>query len=253
MLATNVNFLIKMKRQFLSSVLLILQLGFLLLSSPSNAATLAKDRMWPPGSIINVLFLDGSPEQMDRVRAVAPLWLVESSLVFRFFESPKEAPALTHIRISFFNQSGSRLGAHGDYQSLDATMQLAELNHYDLESSLAQRYILHEFGHALGLEHEYRNPRWPYGEKAIEEHIERCIPRLQNNAFNKEEAAVRCNEINTKLDSSNSHFTAYDKLSIMNYPQSITLEEGQKVLIKATTRLSILDKLAISRWYGKKN
>ena len=221
--------------------------------SYSAAAVLAKEKLWPQNQTLNVVFLDGEPSQKSRVKTIAPQWVEGIQLQFRFFESLKTAPNKTHIRISFDKETGSMLGDHGDYHSQSPTLLLNELNTILLESDLAARYILHEFGHALGFEHEFRNPNWPYGEAPIKLLIEKCVPRLSKIDYSLAEASEKCRELNQPLSKENSFSTVYDKHSIMNYPQSITLKDHSKVIIAAKTKLSALDRLAMERWYGKSN
>ncbi len=212
---------------------------------------LAKEKLWPQNQTLNVVFLDGKPKQIARVKAIAPKWVEGIKLQLSFFDSIDSAPNQTHIRISFSNETGSMLGDHGDYLSKSPTLLLNDLNTIMLESDLAARYILHEFGHALGFEHEFRNPNWPYGNAPIQLLINKCVPRLSKMDYSPTEASEKCHALNQPLTKENSLSTVYDKHSIMNYPQSITLNDDSKVVIAAKTKISALDRLAMERWYGK--
>lgn len=223
----------------------------LVLSSEIAAAVLVKDKMWPRHSTLNVVFLDGTSRQHQLVKDYAPLWTNGSSLKLKFFDGFKQAPKHTHIRVSFKFHTGSVLGNHGELESRDPTLQLSELNDKNLPINFARRLILHEFGHALGFEHEYRNPRWPYGVAAIQTQIEECFPRLVKIGYDDKEARTRCIEINETLESSQVNSTTYDEFSIMNYPQKIRLKDSSLKHIKTRFKLSILDKLAMERWYGE--
>ncbi len=215
------------------------------------SAVLVKQKMWPKNSTLNVVFIDGNIEQKQKVRQIAPLWLNNSSLKFQFFDNFATAPKQTHIRVSFSSYTGSTLGNHGDLSSQTPTLLLAELNQTDLPEIYANRLILHEFGHALGLEHEYRNPDWPFGQAPINQQIEHCLPRLESLGYATMEAKHKCQEINAPLNENNIYKTIYDEFSIMNYPQTFTLADQSQKHILAVSKLSILDKLAIERWYGK--
>ncbi|MET1256165.1 hypothetical protein [Aliikangiella maris] len=208
--------------------------------------------MWPKNSTLNVVFIDGTTEQKAVVKRYAPLWTENSSLQLAFFDSLAHAPKYSHIRISFQSHTGSILGNHGDLVDQAPTLQLAELNRLSLESERAKRLILHEFGHALGFEHEFRNPLWPYQYSPIEKQISECTPRLQAIGFNAQDATIRCREINQMLEPELINATIFDEFSIMNYPLTIPINRQQNKTIKATSQLSILDKLAMERWYGKK-
>ena len=233
------------------SRILTLLICLQLLPLPLKAAVLVKDKMWPKNSTLNVVFIDGTDAQKSLVKQFAPLWLEESSLKFQFFDSLSVAPKKSHIRVSFFSHTGSILGNHGDLLSQEPTLKLSELNDENLPIDYVRRFVLHEFGHALGFEHEYRNPDWPYGDAAIQVHIVECYPRLSKLGYSTAEASNRCQEINSPLNNSVINSTIYDEYSIMNYPQVIELTDKSTKRISAKTKLSVLDKLAMQRWYSQ--
>lgn len=216
-----------------------------------SAAVLVKDKMWPKHTTLNVVFMDGTAKQHDLVKNYAPLWVVETSLTIQFFDGFVNAPKQSHIRVSFKSHTGSILGNHGELESRQPTLQLPDLLDEQLPEDYARRLILHEFGHALGFEHEYRNPKWPYGDAAIQIQIDDCFPRLKSIGYTAKDAKKHCQEINQPLQKSQVNSTTYDEFSIMNYPQKIRLENNTHKLIKARFKLSVLDKLAMQRWYGK--
>jgi hypothetical protein len=224
-------------------------LAYLLVQAPSHAAVLVKDKMWPKGSTLAVVFLDGKFSQKASVKQYAPLWLEGTSLSFKFYDSLEKAPKQTHIRVSFTSYDGAKLGNHGDYLSKHATLLLNSLNDPDLPEEDKKRLILHEFGHALGFEHEYRNPNWPFGNAPIEQQIKDCIPRMEKIGHSPEKAHKKCHEINSLLEKSLVHTTIYDEFSIMNYPQLIKLGADSFKRIEARSELSLLDQLAIQQWY----
>lgn len=229
-------------------------LCYLIISSffqTAFAAVLVKDKMWPNHSVLNVVFIDGNKQQKQQVILYAPLWLVDSGLSLKFFDSFANAPDKTHIRVSFNSHTGSQLGNHGDYWSKQPTLLLNQLNQQDLPDASIRRLILHEFGHALGFEHAYRNPKWPFGQQAIDRQINDCTPRLEKIGYSYSEAQRKCVEINSPLIKHQVYTTIYDENSIMNYPQKIVLKNKKVKYIQAKTQLSVLDHLAIQQWYGK--
>ena len=216
-----------------------------------DAAVLVKNKMWPPRSTLNIVFIDGSENLKNQVKAIAPLWIKNTGLTFQFFDGLAQAPQKTHIRVSFNQHTGSTLGDHGDYYSSDPTLLLAELSQPDLAPESIKRFILHEFGHALGFEHEYRSPRWPFGDAPIQQQINNCQPRLQNLNYTTTQARVECEQINRQLAAKDVKTTTFDEFSIMNYPQVIQLANDEIKHIKAAYKLSLLDKLAVQQWYPK--
>lgn len=229
----------------------LLSVIFILKAAYLPAAVLVKDKMWPKNFRLDVVFIDGEDWQKALVKKYAPLWTKNSSLSLKFYDGLRQAPKQTHIRISFSGYNGSRLGNHQDYLAKQATLLLSALNKKNLSETEARRVILHEFGHALGFEHEYLNPNWPYGRAAIDQLIAECIPRFQKINYSLEQAKLKCHQINQPLAADKVHATIFDEFSIMNYPQKIPLADGSIKKIKTATELSALDELAIERWYGK--
>ncbi len=221
----------------------------LLLSQAALSAVLVKNKQWQNHQAIRVLFLDGDRTLHQKVIDIAPQWLQGTGLSFRFYHDFKSAPSTTHIRISFKQHNGSQLGDHGDYLSRHPTMNLSQLAKEQLSDSGMQRLILHEFGHALGLEHEYLNPYWPYDQSFLQDLLNNCYPKMQAIGYQSNEAIQHCQKINQPLNKRETLATAYDEASIMNYPIRWTDKDGIKRRIKASTQLSYLDHYAMQLWY----
>lgn len=224
---------------------------FYISSSGLHAAVLQTDKQWPQNQVLNVLFLDGDKALRDIVKKYAPLWVEKTNLTFKFFDSPNSSPQQTHIRISFLLQNGSRLGNHGDYHSLDATMNLFDLSSKKLSLKGEARLVLHEFGHALGLIHEYRSPEWPFGDNIQNQIRKGCLPKMMRIGYSKQEAKNRCFLVNQPINKKEVQSTAYDEFSIMNYPVTFTLDSGTDKTIKRIFSLSYLDRYAIQLWYPR--
>lgn len=227
-------------------------MGLILCASQTgHSAVLIKSKQWPQGSVLNVVFLDGDKELHQLVQQIAPLWLDKTNLTFRFFSDLEHAPVQTHIRVSFTLHSGSRLGDHQDYLSKHATMNLHALSLNQLSDRGMQRLILHEFGHALGFEHEYRSGYWPYNDQPIEQIMQECQPKMVLIGFSQSTAVKRCRIVNAPVNSDTAYLTAYDERSIMNYPMTFLMSDGTTKQIVPAVKLSLLDRYSIQQWYSR--
>jgi len=223
----------------------------LLNSQSVIASVLVKEHQWPQNSQLNIVFLDGSTEIKVLVKNYSVLWIKDTNLSFQFFDSLDKAPLKTHIRISFKHHSGSQLGNQKNHLSKKPTMNLIDLVSDQISDAGTKRLILHEFGHALGFEHEFRNPNWPYSQLAMPEIMSICLPKMIFIGYSKKNAEAHCLLINKELRSEDVLSTAYDEISIMNYALNFKDKTGFTVNIEAQSQLSYLDLYAIQKWYPK--
>jgi hypothetical protein len=110
--------------------------------------------LWPVGTTIHVAFLDGTPELKDFVKKTAVRWESFANVHFDF-----DAPARTSdVRVSFKEPMAySYVGTAAlGLPKKEATVMLGTIaapGAVDREAA-----VLHEFGHVLGLVHEYQTP-----------------------------------------------------------------------------------------------
>ncbi len=172
---------------------------------------------WANGSTIKVKFIGGSNYVRDRVRYYANMWTQHANLNFKFVNyGPSD------IRVSFV-QNGSSWSVIGK-QALqmgtnEATMNFGWLNDRTPEYEF-KRTILHEFGHALGLLHEHQNPSGgiPWDEAAVYSHY------WNSQGWNKQTTYAN---VIQKASRNATQFSNYDPHSIMHYPVSASLTDGQ--------------------------
>lgn len=118
---------------------------------------------WPQ-PVVTVCFFDGSAGARAAVAAIAGRWTEGSGVRFDFGPGPTPATCNPQrpadVRVSFAG------AGHWSYvgtvaKSIAAgqpTMNLQRLDEADLNAPYNTFVVLHEFGHALGFEHEHQSP-----------------------------------------------------------------------------------------------
>lgn len=112
-------------------------------------------KLWSPGETLRVSFLDGDPVVQSKVASYAIQWCQYANIRFAFVQDPD-----AEIRISFADVgTWSRLGLEATRVARDKpTMNFDDLEP-DTSEAVYSHYVLHEFGHALGLLHEHQSPK----------------------------------------------------------------------------------------------
>ena len=193
---------------------------------------------WSNGSTIKVKFIGGSNYVRDRVRYYAKMWTQHANLNFEFVNY-----GYSDIRVSFV-QNGSSWSVIGKQAQQmganEATMNFGWLNDRTPEYEF-RRTILHEFGHALGLLHEHQNPSGgiPWDEAAVYNHYRTSQGWNQQTTY--------ANVIQ-KASRNATQFSNYDPRSIMHYPVSASLTNGQ-YQVGINKDLSSTDKAYIRQVY----
>ncbi|MEM9670434.1 MAG: hypothetical protein AAF950_16050 [Pseudomonadota bacterium] len=179
-------------------------------ASITERATLIRAKKWDPGELVTVSFLDGTPQLHERVKAVANEWVGINMANLKFIW---EAPDQTDIRISF-QHSGSWSYLGTDCRRIprpDPTMNYGWLTE-DSDEDALRRVVLHEFGHALGLNHEHLNPL-----DEIDWNRNEVIADLSGPPNNWDLETISRNMFDTpRLSDVNA--TPVDRDSIMMYP-----------------------------------
>ena len=162
-----------------------------------------RGKLWKVGSTLRFRFLDGNEKQKEIVRAAITEWAAQINLGFT-----ETGTGEAELRISF-RQPGS-----WSYEGTDAlgiAKNEATINYGTLpqvtDTDVASQTALHEFGHALGLQHEFQNPSAGdvFNVKALYDYFDTSTGR---------KSWVDSNFV-AKVDYPGSR--AYDPESVMNY------------------------------------
>jgi len=102
---------------------------------------------WVNGSEIKIRFLEGTQQQIDMVKQIAPEWTQYANLSFAFTDDPS-----AQIRVSFDANDGAWSYIGTDNMSIPKNVATLNLGWQD------EGVILHEFGHMIGLAHEHSSP-----------------------------------------------------------------------------------------------
>ena len=193
------------------------------LSQPATRSVLNNLRLWPVPRRLTICFVSGDAglrkKVVDAIRAnwsLADLSEGRLDLDSNTFQSlPDCGPTPSaDIRVAFQKGSG-----HWSYVGAESLNHLPSMNFDGLEGLAAAdagRIVAHEFGHALGLEHEHQSPAAPKD----------CgwnFPYLRTHYLWQDDAQMHANfdKLQNYLLAPRSAFayviSMYDKRSVMHY------------------------------------
>jgi len=225
-------------------------LGTFLLSQLAFAApplVVSKDKLWKTRNI-NIAFVSGTPEERELVKKFAMPWTKYANLNFNFYDSLSEAPGgRAHIRIQISRRDDKNPFAGDSYVGTDslyagAPQSMRIFIKPDEMSYLLRGVVLHEFGHALGLNHEHQHPQRTY---------EFDETKLFANCASRGIDYSHCKRIYTDTYSSwENNLLTYDPESIMHYSLDRNyVKSGPEAIYHGNSDLSLLDKIGIARTY----
>lgn len=174
--------------------------------------------LWAPGRTLHVRFLDGPDEWREQVRRAAEEWTEHANLRFDWDQSYPTP----ELRVTFTGDvCSSWIGIEAEVKPKDEpTIRLSHRIFEEPHLGGARRYILHEFGHAIGCVHEHStaiaNIRWDR-EKVYAYYRQWCRwtrPQIDYNVFFVYD------------EDQTNHTGEYDPDSIMVYPiaKELTLD-----------------------------
>jgi serralysin len=191
-------------------------------------------RLWETGRTLDVVMDGGSAHLRSRVRDAASQWTEYANLILSFGTNAANA----EIHVTFTDGDGSWSYIGRDSLGADPSMNL------DLDDETTDQVVwstvLHEFGHALGMQHEHQSPasgiNWDR-EKVLEDMalVGWDAAKVEHNIFDK-------------LGESSTNFSAFDPDSIMIYPipEEWTTDDFS---VAENFDLSAMDKEFAARWY----
>jgi hypothetical protein len=210
--------------------------------------------VWTPGVVTSVCFMDGDEAARERVKAIAEIW-VHSGPRLRFDFGDMGAlrtcdvAQRSLIRVTF--KSGGWASQVGQDALLvpaeAATLFLEGLDDPATPGPLLQEIVLHEFGHAIGFEHEHQSPKgrcesefnWPkvYAYFAT---LNWDRPKVDQN-------------LRTLPSTSVYDVSTFDSKSIMHYQfdKSLFIDPAHATcLVGENQQLSPQDIAAVQQYYG---
>lgn len=193
---------------------------------------------WSQNTVIMVYFYDGATPVANRIVRIANEWHQYGNISFRL--TPYLYNAM--VKVSFAAKGyGSAIGkecVQPEYDT-DPSMYLQGMDTLR-DPVVFRRIVLHEFGHVLGLEHEFSNPtvaiKWDSTE-VYKYYLK----------YNNWDTAMVDQQIFKRLDPENKDYSEFDSTSIMIYAVAPPLIKGPA--IPWPSGLSTTDKKGISIWY----
>jgi hypothetical protein len=208
-------------------------------SGRKKRAVFKHTNFWAPGRTLRIAFLSGDQAFKDAVKAAASHWLPHMSVKFDFVEGEQG-----EIRIA--SEPGvyySYIGTNALLVEEGPTMALSP----DLISpQFFAANVMHEFGHALGAEHEHLHPEAniPWNKQAVY-----AAHDVDEDAEEGDYARRVVDErYFNLLDTSEVNYSPYDPLSIMHYAIRQAWTEGD-FKIDLNLLLSEQDKAFMAKVY----
>ena len=205
-----------------------------------------------PNSKASVCFFDGRQEARDHVVEVAQMWSKSTGLQFDFGPAGNrrtcDQAKPSDIRVSF-RGSGNWSYIGIEARHINPLKQTLNLQGMDKTSFTAHDdfLILHEFGHAIGFEHEHQSP------------VAGCEEEFNWNflytamGWSKEEVDRNMQRFSTPSSKSGLLTTDFDRQSVMLYslsPEAFKNPDTAKCFIPQPNNvLSTLDQQAAATVY----
>jgi hypothetical protein len=190
-------------------------------------------RLWLPGSVLRVRFMDDNPPFERTLRRYLPLWSVYANIQFEFSQD-KDA----EVRVAFRVHDGN--WAYIGTDCMKVPLDQPTMNFGFLDPPEVS--VLHEFGHVLGLLHEHNHP------KGIKWNKQSVYKSMNGPPNNWDKAMTDANMFTKWTASTFPVQKPFDPISVMAYPMpkdwtALDTDFGHK------DSLSAVDKDFIGRLY----
>lgn len=207
----------------------------------ASKGAVVSSKKWPNGSVITVKLTGGTTKVRNKVMQYAQQWSQYANITFQFVTSGN-----AQIRVSFISGAGSYSYIGKDALSIASnqeTMNFGWFNDSTTDTEFS-RTTIHEFGHALGMIHEHQHPlaAIPWDKPKVYAYYA--------GAPNYWTQAQVDNNLFAKYSTTQTQYSAYDKLSIMHYSISSNLTTNG-FSVGNNTVLSATDKQFIATVYPK--
>lgn len=199
---------------------------------------------WANGSEIKVKFMDGNERVHSFVMSTVKAWTREANLTFSFYYPGDSEDG--DIRITFTKDGNwSHIGNYArSIADSEPTMSLQNVVGENNDNE--RRIVLHEFGHAISLDHEHWSTFFPgVWNEAVA--LKYCM-----DGQGWDEDKCRRNFFGSDDNRNSSTASLYDKNSIMLYPFPSHLFINN-FEAKTNNSLSAIDKTFVRALYPKKN
>lgn len=183
-----------------------------------------RNRTWLPDPSIKVCFYGGNWRANQKIARVASEWSRQGHVRFDFGNTNGTSICrqcasndVSDIRITYtggYYNSAVGNQSHDEEFKGGPSMWLYEFDKPQPDEKFFRFHVLHEFGHALGLNHEHQNPisecetefNWPviYAELVSQKPPFYTLNQVSNN-------------MHVFLANTNFLLSAYDRRSVMNY------------------------------------
>lgn len=179
-------------------------------NSNLTKAVIEKSYKWQTGEIIRIKFLNGDTFLKNKVKQFANEWMKYANIRFVYVPSNENADIKIAFNWEGDTGSWSYLGNYCRKIQQDRPSMHFGWFHSLTSDNEFSRTVCHEFGHALGLDHEHQHPL-----NSIQWNKPVVYEYYKNSGWDKEKVD---RDIFQKKSINSTNFTSYDQHSIMHYP-----------------------------------